>query len=309
MVIDDNAINRTILTEQLTGWGHECVAVESGPVGLRFLEYAAQQHQVPVDLVVLDFHMPEMNGADVVRAIRRTTGISDTAIMILSSVDQANELEQLSDANVQGHVSKPARSKLLKSTINSILNRRSLRQNVSEVARQDTLSSPRVEAEPKASVKEPIVSPFEDEVKISPDDNQIDRLTVLVAEDNPVNQIVFSEALKQNNLDFEIANDGREAVTLWRQKLPKVIVMDVSMPHMNGHEATREIRRIEKEEGLSHTPIIAVTAHAMKTDQQNCFDAGMDDYMTKPISPEMLNAKITNWLEDHNASSASVKRA
>ncbi len=309
LVIDDNAINRTILTEQLSGWGYECVAVESGPVGVTFLEYAAQQHQVPVDLVILDFHMPEMNGADVVKAIRRNEGISDTAIMILSSVDQAHELEQLSDAHVQGHVSKPARSKLLKSTINSILKRRSLRQNGSDAARQNTLSSPRVEAEPKVSVKEPIVSPFEDEVKISPDDNQIDRLTVLVAEDNPVNQIVFSEALKQNNLDFEIANDGREAVTLWRQKMPKVIVMDVSMPHMNGHEATQEIRRIEKEEGLSHTPIIAVTAHAMKTDQQNCYDAGMDDYMTKPISPEMLNTKITNWLEDHNPSSASVKRA
>ena len=85
--------------------------------------------------------------------------------------------------------------------------------------------------------------------------------------------------------------------------------MDVSMPHMNGHEATREIRRIEKEEGLSRTPIIAVTAHAMKTDQQNCYDAGMDDYMTKPISPEMLNTKITNWLDAQNSSPATAKRA
>jgi CheY-like chemotaxis protein len=85
--------------------------------------------------------------------------------------------------------------------------------------------------------------------------------------------------------------------------------MDVSMPHMNGHEATREIRRIEEAEGLSHTPIIAVTAHAMKTDEQNCRDAGMDDYMTKPISPEMLNTKISNWLDERNGKSVTAKHA
>lgn len=85
--------------------------------------------------------------------------------------------------------------------------------------------------------------------------------------------------------------------------------MDVSMPHMNGHEATREIRRIEEAEGLPHTPIIAVTAHAMKSDEQNCRDAGMDDYMTKPISPEMLNSKIANWLEGQDAQPATARSA
>lgn len=336
LVVDDNGINRTILTEQLSGWGHECVAVESGPIGIQFLKYAQEQHQAPVDLVVLDFHMPDMNGADVVKTVRATPEISETPILILSSVDQAHELEQLSDAHVEGHVSKPARSKLLKSTINAILAKRrryqrviDVQENSKEVASnasatdaaigQGTSSDSKV-AEDQLSPKDPrqipglapqAVTPMtppvasEETLQAAPDVG----LTVLVAEDNPVNQIVFSEALKQIDLDFEIANDGREAVALWQQKLPKVIVMDVSMPHMNGHEATREIRRIEEEEGLPHTPIIAVTAHAMKTDEQNCRDAGMDDYMTKPISPEMLNTKIANWLDVQNTQTTAAKRA
>lgn len=321
LVIDDNAINRTILTEQLTGWGHECVAVESGPVGIKFLEYSNQQHQAPVDLVVLDFHMPEMNGADVVKTVRTTQGISDTPILILSSVDQAHELEQLSDANIEGHLSKPARSKLLKSTIGSIVNKSKRQQLLSANQQAMELGSlkpgestivHKIEApltEPIIQASEPVIMPI---TEVSQDTKlqEPDRvgLTVLVAEDNPVNQIVFSEALKQIDLDFEIANDGREAVALWREKAPRVIVMDVSMPHMNGHEATREIRRVEEAEGLPHTPIIAVTAHAMKTDEQNCRDAGMDDYMTKPISPEMLNTKISNWLDQQNAKSFTAKR-
>ncbi|MEP3199588.1 MAG: response regulator [Lentilitoribacter sp.] len=324
LVIDDNAINRTILTEQLTGWGHECVAVESGPIGIKFLEYAHQQHQAPVDLVVLDFHMPDMNGADVVKAVRTTEGISDTPILILSSVDQAHELEQLSNAHIEGHVSKPARSKLLKSTIDSILNKHKRQQFLLSNQQQKELQKPRsvapvVEQQAELTVVKPIVQEHVSAPVTAPvvdilrdtnrQESEKPNLTVLVAEDNQVNQIVFSEALKQNNLDFEIANDGREAVALWRERSPKVIVMDVSMPHMNGHEATREIRRIEEAEGLPHTPIIAVTAHAMKTDEQNCRDAGMDDYMTKPISPEMLNTKISNWLDTQNEKSASIKRA
>ncbi len=325
LVVDDNEINRTILTEQLTGWGHECVAVESGPVGIKFLEYAQAQHQAPVDLVVLDFHMPDMNGADVVKAVRATNEIANTPILILSSVDQAHELEQLSNANVEGHVSKPARSKLLKTTINSILIKAKRKQRqidaaqikvepkapLSEQVIQKPLAeAPVVEEVSSTNAPQPALQPVAEVTSVASSDEKSDpRLTVLVAEDNPVNQIVFSEALKQIDLDFEIANDGREAVTLWREKSPKVIVMDVSMPHMNGHEATREIRRIEEAEGLPHTPIIAVTAHAMKSDEQNCRDAGMDDYMTKPISPEMLNSKIANWLEGQDAQPATARSA
>lgn len=308
LIIDDNAVNRTILTEQASSWGHQCVAVESGPVGIKFLEYSVQKHQAKVDLVILDFHMPQMNGADVVRAIRANPLICDTPILLLSSVDQAHELDQLTDVRIDGHLSKPARSKLLMSTVNKILRKRSdtehLMQNVADMVTEESNVKKLDVVEQKLPVVKTNIeldySKSQDEEKLS--------LTILVAEDNPVNQIVFSEALKQFNFDFEIASDGREAVDMWHKLRPQLIVMDVSMPNMNGHEATQEIRRIEELEGLRHTPIIAVTAHAMKSDEQNCRDAGMDDYMTKPISPEMLNAKIKTWLVDtsHNDQNIAV---
>jgi CheY-like chemotaxis protein len=302
LVIDDNQINRMIMTEHCASWGYDCVAVETGELGIKFLEYAALEHHAVIDLIVLDFHMPEMSGVDVAHIIRQNPMISDTPILILSSVDQADELGALSDFKLDGHLSKPARSKLLQSTISSI------------IGKKRALSGRNLQGLPVAAYDEKtVVVDFNKHVKpdviapalfvpsssaaacLTPDTDK--RLTILVAEDNLVNQIVFKEALKQLGKDFELANDGWEAVDLWRAKSPRLIVMDVSMPNMNGHEATREIRRIEAEEGLARTPIIAVTAHAMASDKQHCEDAGMDDYMTKPISPDMLNAKITQWLD------------
>ncbi len=124
-------------------------------------------------------------------------------------------------------------------------------------------------------------------------------IDVLIAEDNEVNQIVFRQILQGAGYNFLIANNGKEAVELYKKHTPKVICMDVSMPVMNGHEATREIRALEKDKN-THTPIIGVTAHAIKGDMQKCFDAGMDDYLSKPVSPDKLEKKIKNWIEKKN---------
>ena len=246
LVIDDNEINRTIMTEHCASWGYDCVAVESGELGLQFLEYAALEHQAVIDLIVLDFHMPEMSGVEVAHTIRQNPRISDTPILILSSVDQADELNQLADFKIEGHLSKPARSKVLQSTINSIVAKRRsiLGRRSSEFVDAapdtpdiiDTIDENTVVAHPVEDIKPNLVEGDIHEVDGSADETD-QRLTVLIAEDNLVNQIVFSEALKQLGKDFELANDGREAVDLWREKSPRVIVMDVSMPNMNGHEA------------------------------------------------------------------------
>lgn len=125
-------------------------------------------------------------------------------------------------------------------------------------------------------------------------------LDVLVAEDNEVNQIVFTEILNDMDIKFEIANNGEEAIELWKIHNPALILMDVSMPVMNGHEATREIRRLENAEKKERTPICAITAHALKGDKEDCFAAGMDDYLSKPISPDMLTDKVKVMLpSDH----------
>ena len=93
---------------------------------------------------------------------------------------------------------------------------------------------------------------------------------------------------------FCMVENGEQAVAAWMQERPRLILMDVSMPLMNGHQATRRIREIERSEG-GHTPIIGVTAHALESDRDLCLAAGMDDYLSKPISPEILIAKISEW--------------
>ncbi|MEW7008797.1 MULTISPECIES: response regulator [unclassified Lentilitoribacter] len=121
-------------------------------------------------------------------------------------------------------------------------------------------------------------------------------LDILIAEDNEVNQIVFTEVLNDLGANFKIAGNGQEAVELWKTHNPAIVLMDVSMPVMSGHEATKAIRAIEEENDLRHTPICAITAHALKGDKEDCFAAGMDDYLSKPVSPDMMAAKIGSLL-------------
>lgn len=121
---------------------------------------------------------------------------------------------------------------------------------------------------------------------------------MLVAEDNDVNQIVFSQILQQTGLDFRIVGNGKKAVEAWRNENPSLILMDVSMPVMSGYQAAQSIRQMEDDEDgrLGRVPIIGVTAHALDLDSELCLASGMDDYVSKPISPELLRAKISQWL-------------
>jgi CheY-like chemotaxis protein len=122
-----------------------------------------------------------------------------------------------------------------------------------------------------------------------------DTVDVLVCEDNEVNQIVFAQILQSGGYRFEIANDGVEGVAAYKNYSPSLVLMDVSMPNMNGLEATAEIRRQDAVLG-KHTPIIGVTAHAIKGDMESCLEAGMDDYLSKPVSPDKLQEKILMYL-------------
>ena len=123
-------------------------------------------------------------------------------------------------------------------------------------------------------------------------------LDILIAEDNEVNQLVFGQILNGLGLTYRIAGNGRTAVEMYRALQPKLILMDVSMPEMNGYEAARAIRAAEARTG-AHTPIIGVTAHALKGDREKCLEAGMDDYLPKPVSPDRLGAKIGTWLSEN----------
>ncbi|MEX0345909.1 MAG: response regulator [Rhizobiaceae bacterium] len=273
LVVDDNRINRSILSEQMASWNFDAAACVSGQEGLAVLNAAAER-DIAVDLVILDYHMPGMNGGDVANAIRANPAIADVPVLMLTSVDQTEEGRLFSSLDIQGHLAKPAPSSALLEMIVDILqNSRKWRGAARQIGEEVRLAEVPVEA-----------------------NSGSDHIDILVCEDNEVNQIVFTQVLQQTGHTFRIAGNGKEGLELYKTATPRVILMDVAMPEMNGLEATEAIREIEKTSGI-RTPIIGVTAHALKGDADRCFDAGMDDYLTKPISPEKLEGIIARWIK------------
>ncbi|MBB4566102.1 response regulator [Rhizobium leucaenae] len=287
LVVDDNEINRRILTEQLAQWSFDGYAAADGKTGLAILR-AAFDMGVPVDAVILDYHMPGMNGDDVARAIRADSRFDKVSLIFLTSMDVASSDKEFAALNGQAHLMKPARANVLRNTIIDVV-RTARRQRMSG---DDTPAAapPSIEVEAVAAI---------DAVERGVATKPVNAIDILVAEDNEVNQIVFTQILQVTGLRFLVVQNGLEAVDAWRKLRPSLIMMDVSMPIMNGHQATRMIRQLEAEAGQGwHVPIVGVTAHALDVDRDMCLEAGMDDYMSKPISPELLEAKARRWLGD-----------
>ncbi|WCK01519.1 PAS domain-containing hybrid sensor histidine kinase/response regulator [Agrobacterium tumefaciens] len=291
LVIDDNDVNRRILTEQLRSWGIDGHAVEDGPSGIAVLQEAASLG-FAIDAIILDYHMPVMNGLDVVERVRADVRFDDIAIVFLTSMDVVGDETLFTDLSVQAHLMKPARARLLRSTLFDVVRDVRLKRSRQHPLAQGTGGEKaRPEGRP-AERKQRAEAPA-----TVPERSRPCLLDVLVAEDNDVNQIVFSQILQQAGLRFLIVGNGKRAVQAWEEYNPALILMDVSMPVMNGHQATQAIRTAEKSAADGrHVPIIGVTAHTQEADRERCLEAGMDDYLSKPISPESLEDKITQWL-------------
>lgn len=217
--------------------------------------------------------MPEISGAELAAEIRRTAALAHVPIIMLTSVDQTLDSEMLSKLAIERHLTKPARSNLLLRTI--------------------------VQALHGTPVKEATV-PTKQSVNLPEGDNNgqdqkpAENLDVLVADDNDVNRAVFTQILSNAGYSYKIASNGEEAVQYFLQLRPHVVCMDVSMPVLNGYEATEQIRQLEEGTG-SRTRIIGITAHALAEDREKCEHAGMDDYLAKPVSPQMLIEMIQAW--------------
>ncbi|MDJ0614633.1 MAG: response regulator [Rhizobiaceae bacterium] len=315
LIIDDNAVNRSILTEQMSSWEFENIAVSSGKEGLDFMR-AAQSQNVELDLVILDYQMPEMSGAEVLRQMNEDDTLGAIPVIILSSVDSAQTNRELSTLGAEANLTKPTRSSLLLETILQVM-----AKNKAEKQGQTPAEAGNIDPAPPA-LEEPLMNETQDDVgledNVSPDmpaaktetentknnasdvGNEGQQLDVLVAEDNEVNQIVFRQILEEAGVNYKIVENGRLAVASYKVHQPRMILMDVSMPEMNGKEATGEIRKHEKENSLMRTPIVGVTAHALKGDMESCIEAGMDDYLSKPVSPNLLMQKIEQWLDENS---------
>jgi len=286
LIIDDNEVNRSILEEQMAAWKFECTSCEDGRAGLDVMREAMEQGR-NIDCIVLDYQMSGMSGGDVVREMKADDGLKQLPIVMLTSVDQTEDGEVFSSLGINGQLTKPARSSLLLETIVQVL------QDHRPARKNDDTGTAAIAGEQKQIAPEtrPAGETFTPSDKKTTD--------ILVCEDNEVNQIVFTQILQTTDYSFRIAKDGKEGLAFYKTYSPRLVLMDISMPHMNGMEATKAIRMIEA--GNLHTPIVAVTAHAIKGDMEKCIAAGMDDYLPKPISPDRLEEKIHYWLDKSKA--------
>ncbi|MFK5997413.1 MAG: response regulator [Rhodobacterales bacterium] len=283
LIVDDLAINLNILSERLRSWGIECHTAESGKAALRCLE-GRYGLGCAFDFIILDFQMPEMDGATLAEFIRENKNYDALPIIMLSSVDQGIDLATKKRLRINQTLLKPARAHVLQDAIESALN--------IEV----TISQTATKHRPKKENTQTSL-----------------QLKILVAEDNKTNQLVLKTMLKTTNAHLTFAQNGREAVDIFPDLLPDLILMDMSMPEMDGLEATQKIREFEANADIARTPIIALTANAMKGDRQRCLDVGMDDYLSKPIRKDNLLETLKTWFDTKNPSrpedDADLKKA
>ncbi len=295
LLVDDNVVNRNILREQVKHWKCRSVAVESSAKAIKVLENARDKG-IKIDLIITDYHMPGMNGEDLFNALQLRPEFADIPVIMLTSVDDDHMIKRLKEQGLAGLLTKPARSSLLLDTITTCIFEA---QNASENpinGTPDFLDDrlvPLSDALPQARREKP----RDIERRLQPRaESPVDRrLDVLIAEDNETNQVYIKYLMEELGLSFKIVPTGRAAVDYWRSENPSIILMDISMPDMNGYEATHVIRADEAKYNKVRTPIIAVTAHTLSGDEERCLEAGMDDYISKPVSIMGIRTKINQW--------------
>jgi len=309
LIVDDNAVNRKILREQVKHWKCRSVAVESGAKAIQVLQNAKLKN-VKIDLIISDYQMPGMNGEDLFHAVQAEADFAAIPTILLTSVNADEAIRRLQKQGLAAVLTKPARSSQLLDTIAQCLfdAQRHSDEPVKAVA---DLSRSRPTLEPQPAL-EPISKPSVEAVthtrsdaspaierRLVPRPTSVSKpkLDILIAEDNETNQIYMKYIMEQLGVSFKIVPNGRAALDYWRSESPALILMDISMPEMNGHEATRAIRKDELKFDRPRTPIIAVTAHTLQGDEQRCLDSGMDDYITKPVSISGLKAILGRWME------------
>lgn len=266
LVVDDNRTNQRILQGMLSRWGMEATAAESGEEALEKLSAAVAQ-RAPYKLILTDMYMPHMDGFEMVERIRGKSELPAATIMMLTSAGRRGDGKRCSALGISAYLLKPVRQSELLEAITRVISPQGHRAG------------------------KPLVTRF----SLRGASHAREALRVLVAEDNPVNQRLATRLLEKRGHQVTVAGNGRAAVAALRDGTFDVVLMDLQMPDMDGLEATAAIRQNERANG-KHQHIIALTAHAMKGDQERCLSAGMDDYLTKPIRAQELDAMLDKFL-------------
>ncbi len=266
LVVDDNATNRDVLMPQLRLWEAKPSEAPDGPSALRAL-YQALEDRSPFQLAILDMQMPVMDGEALGRAIRSDNKLQDTHLIMMSSVARRGDADRMADIGFSAFLAKPVRQSDLYDSLVSALAGQTL--------------APAKQAPTPAQNSQAL---------------KWEGLRILLAEDNITNQQVALGILRKLGMRAEAVADGAEAVKALQSIDYDLVFMDVQMPVMNGYEATRAIRDPLSGVTNQRVPIIAMTAHAMEGDREKCLNAGMNDYIPKPVSAQILADVLAKWL-------------
>jgi signal transduction histidine kinase/CheY-like chemotaxis protein len=282
LIVDDNATNQRVLSAQLAHAGYSVTTVSSGAAALEELKAAiAAEHAF--DMVITDFQMPDMDGAMLGERIICVPALSDTRLVMLTSLDRHGDTPRLAALGFAAYLTKPVRVKELLDAVARVL---------SGGPRQWQMDT------------QPMIT-----LNMLTQSSARQRFGghVLLVEDNFVNQKVAVRFLERMGCTVEVASNGAEGVAACQQRRFDIVLMDLQMPVMDGMAATRKIREWETSE---HTPIIALTANAMTGDRELCESAGMDGYLTKPIEVERLRDILSKFgLERHDTDASTPSAA
>ena len=264
LVVDDNATSLQILLKMLANWHAVPTIVDSGAQALTALR-EAQRLGKNFPLILVDAQMPEMDGFALAEAIKANPRWGAATIMMLSSAGQRGDAKRCRELGISIYLTKPVRpAELLNAVLTALGN---------------------------APVNDPAPPPLVTRHTLRENSRQ---LHILLVEDNAVNQLLAVRLLEKRGHQVTVAENGKKALATLEQSSFDVVLMDVQMPEMDGYTATAAIREKEKMSG-QHLPVIAMTAHAMAGDRERCLEAGMDDYISKPIQPQELTEKLGRY--------------
>jgi signal transduction histidine kinase/CheY-like chemotaxis protein len=265
LIVDDNATNRKILRDILGNWGVAHSEAADAASALAEMKKAEQTGK-PYDVVLTDGQMPGMDGFELSRRVKENSLLTDTIVIMLTSMGLRGDIARCKKLGLSGYLVKPVKQSELLDAIVLVLAGKG-QEDRRGIVTQHIIREERYQR----------------------------RLKILLAEDNYINQRVVVRILEKEGHKVTVADNGQKAVDLLESNVFDLVLMDVQMPEMDGFEATEFVRQREASTG-GHMPIIAMTAHAMKGDRERCLEAGMDDYISKPVDPQ----KLMSLLAKHN---------
>lgn len=277
LVVDDNATNRRVIEDQLSIWGVNSESASSARAALALLdENVSSQTLSDYDVAILDMQMPDIDGMELAETIRRDSRFDHLKLIMMTSIGFDLEPDLFLEKGFQGWFTKPVTTEDLFKVLSICADTQNQKQQHLLTSNYvNSLANEMVVQENSASAEELPNASF----------------NILLVEDNAINQLVAISMLKNLNMHYEIASNGLEAIELLKNSHVKpfdLILMDCQMPEMDGYEATKCIRAGTAGDRYTSIPIVAMTANVMKGDKQACLDAGMDDYLSKPVDAKVL---------------------